>query len=199
MVIWRCSTAKSGYQTSNSYTASTQVRPIEIRNLLTPYIEKYKAFMCKYFRLFTLFLSLSLGLTLPPQLACAETEAIAPDVVSAKFYKWYLHALSTDEEPLINDKACLANYVSKALMSELEARMQSEEGLDADYFIKAQDYLDDWEENISTQIQPVKGSMKEVVVTLGATQESLHRLSVTLVREGNDWKIRKIKKLNAQK
>lgn len=153
--------------------------------------------MRKHFRVVTVYLTICFAQIFASQFACADAKPAAPDVVAATFYKWYLHSLSKDQEPLLDKKPCLAAYVSKVLINEIEKEMQSEEGLDQDYFIKAQDYLDDWEGNISTQMLPIKNNTDEVIVTLGASKESSQRLSVTLLREGNTWKIRKVIKLNA--
>jgi hypothetical protein len=60
------------------------------------------------------------------------------------FYKWYLHALAADKEPLEDDRAELARYVSLPLLREIDRRIHSDEGMDADYFIQAQDVLPDW-------------------------------------------------------
>lgn len=123
----------------------------------------------------------------------AETTA-EPEAKVGAFYKWYLHALAQNHEPLIDDKQTLAQYVSRSLIKELEKRFHSADGLDADYFIQAQDYLADWEDNVAIGRADIKGKTATMVVTLGATQESKYRLGLTLIQENGLWKIRKIRR-----
>jgi hypothetical protein len=66
-----------------------------------------------------------------------------------EFYRWYLGELAKDRNPLQDDHAKIETYVSKALVQELDRHIDSEEGLDEDYFTRAQDYLEDWASNIA--------------------------------------------------
>lgn len=120
---------------------------------------------------------------------------LAPDATVSAFYGWYLHALSADHDPLHDDKAQLSTYVSTALIREIERQINSPNGLDADYFIQSQDYLDDWLTNISVTKTTINGDTASVVVTLGTTKESIWKLGVTLKKERNLWKIRKVRAL----
>ncbi|UOD33279.1 DUF3828 domain-containing protein [Massilia violaceinigra] len=61
--------------------------------------------------------------------------------------------------------------------------MNSEDGLDADYFIQAQDYHDDWEKNISVAKSRISGNAATVRVTPGAGKESIQRLELTLKKK----------------
>lgn len=121
---------------------------------------------------------------------------LTPDATVSKFYNWYLHALTTDHDPLRDDRPKLSAYVSKALIQDINRRMNSADGLDADYFIQAQDYLDDWGTNISVTKPEINGNTAVLVVTLGATEESRHRLRLTLKKERDIWKIRKVRTLS---
>jgi len=139
-----------------------------------------------------LFISLVCG-QLFANPSAAETSSIEnPEVVTTKFYKWYLRSIAQNHDPLTDDKAGLAAYVSTTLIHEIESKQNSAEGLDQDYFIQAQDYLDDWESNVSAKSQPINGATDEVVVTLGASKDSTYLLGVTLIQENKTWKIRKI-------
>lgn len=129
------------------------------------------------------------------QSVLAET-SLAPDAFVSEFYGWYLHSLAADHDPFRDDRTKLSKYVSKALIKEIERRMNSANGLDADYFIQAQDYLDDWENNISVAMPKINGNTASVVVTLGATKDSRHRLALILMKEDRVWKIRKIRAIN---
>ncbi|MET3131327.1 hypothetical protein AAKU55_001586 [Oxalobacteraceae bacterium GrIS 1.11] len=133
-------------------------------------------------------------------LVCFSFPALAADLPSpadttSAFYKWYIHSLVTNHEPFNDDKIGLGAYVSTSLIKEIEQKMNSEDGLDADYFIQAQDYHDDWETNISVEKSKISGNTATVLVTLGASKESSQRLALTLKKEDHVWKIRKVRQL----
>jgi hypothetical protein len=65
--------------------------------------------------------------------------------------------------------------------------------LDEDYFIRAQDYLEDWASNIIVADVQIKCRTASAIVTLGATKESMQTLALNLVKEGDAWKISKVK------
>ena len=137
-----------------------------------------------------------LAVLLGPVLAMGQgTAAVKPDAVAIKFYKWYLLEMKANHDPVSGDRKALAAYVSAPLLHEIEVRMKSPDGLDADYFIQAQDYLDDWVSSVSAKTTNMQSSTATTVVTLGGKPESLYRLSVTWVKESGDWKIRRVKRL----
>ncbi|WP_445231056.1 DUF3828 domain-containing protein [Duganella rhizosphaerae] len=127
--------------------------------------------------------------------ALANTSQPAEQTVSA-FYEWYLRSLAAGREPLSDDRKEISKYVSRSLVRELEKRMRSDEGMEEDYFIKAQDYLDDWERSVVVDKATVDGEKARAALQLGATGESRRRFSIALVREGGIWKIRSVQLLN---
>ncbi|MEO6804161.1 MAG: DUF3828 domain-containing protein [Granulicella sp.] len=120
----------------------------------------------------------------------------SPDVVTRSFYGWYLQQIAADHHPLTDKDPRLRKYVSAALLREIRRQMASPDGLDADYFIKAQDYRNEWLGKITTSETHVRGGIATTTVTLGDTLESRHRLTVRLVREAGVWKIRKVQRAN---
>jgi hypothetical protein len=125
-----------------------------------------------------------------------ESTRAASATVTA-FYKWYLHELKADREPLQDGRAALARYVSRPLLREIDHRMRSAEGMDVDYFIQAQDYLDDWENHIVATNAELTAAGASVVVELGAANEDRRRLAISLAKEGRTWKIRQVEVLAA--
>ncbi|MQA18824.1 DUF3828 domain-containing protein [Rugamonas rivuli] len=115
------------------------------------------------------------------------------------FYKWYLRSLAAGREPLADDRVEISKYVSTPLIREIRQRMRSDEGLDEDYFIKAQDYLEDWERTVVADKALVDGGRALVVLQLGASSESRRKLSITLAREGGLWKIQSVQLLKTAK
>lgn len=117
--------------------------------------------------------------------------ASAPDVTK-HFYAWYLSELSHEKDPLSDSRKVIESYVSRSLIQEIERKIHSADGLDADYFIKAQDYLDDWLKRVSVDQIAADETSAHVSVTLGSAKESAQHLRVTLVKEKGLWKIRRV-------
>ncbi|HXC96737.1 MAG TPA: DUF3828 domain-containing protein [Edaphobacter sp.] len=121
--------------------------------------------------------------------------AAKPGVVAAEFYKWYLHELEQNHDPISKNERSLSPYVSASLLRELKRMMQSPNGIGADYFLQAQDYLDDWPTHISVGDTKIQSGIATTVVTLGESPANPYRLAVTLQQEGGSWKIRRVKRL----
>ncbi|HKD24565.1 MAG TPA: DUF3828 domain-containing protein [Xanthobacteraceae bacterium] len=127
------------------------------------------------------------------QLSIAASAAeTTPQAVVSEFYAWYVRAVAKDEDPLHDEPATLKRYVSGALIVEIEKKLKSRDGLDADYFMQAQDYLDDWLDNISVSPAQIKGATATTAVYLGKSADKKYGLSVSLVNEQGAWKIRKV-------
>nr|WP_294501562.1 DUF3828 domain-containing protein [uncultured Rhodopila sp.] len=105
------------------------------------------------------------------------------------FYRWYLEALAGNRNPILDDRAALAAYVSKPLLAEIDRRVNSAEGFDEDYFTRAQDYFDDWKGHIAVSNLRTRGEAASATVTFGSTKQSRHRLAINLICEGKAWKI----------
>ena len=86
-------------------------------------------------------------------------------------------------------------YVSPSLLRELKRIMQSPNGMETDYFLQAQDYLEDWPTRISISDTKVQSGIATTVVTLGENPAAPYRLTVTLQQEAGGWKIRRVKGL----
>jgi hypothetical protein len=91
---------------------------------------------------------------------------------------------------LIKSPQQVKKYVSASLWKTLQQTRGVER--DADYFLKAQDTMEDWATNISASpAKMVDGSMR-TIVTLGASTESKHRLALDMLREDGRWKIQRV-------
>jgi hypothetical protein len=111
------------------------------------------------------------------------------------FYRWYLGAFAKDQVPIKTDRARMEAHVTKELLQQIDKKMKSPDGLDADYFLKAQDYMDDWSSNIALSRIRVNGDAATATLTLGATKESKHLLALRLVHEGDTWKISRVSRV----
>jgi hypothetical protein len=123
---------------------------------------------------------------------------VSPDVVAKDFYRWYLGLLVENKDPMHDEVTAFSKYVSSALAKEIERKIHSADGMEADYFIQAQDYLDDWPTNVSVATPRIKGALAAVTVSLGAAKPSSYRLTVTLVKENDTWKIRRVARAGPQ-
>jgi hypothetical protein len=136
----------------------------------------------------------------PIRLICVADNAPSknpqsPEETVEAFYKWYVHALRQNREPLTQDEATLKKYVTSALIARIKKQMNSPDGLEADYFLQAQDYLDDWETNVSAAKAMIKGTVATTRVTLGAKDDSKHKLKVSLSKQGEEWKISRVQEI----
>jgi Protein of unknown function (DUF3828) len=124
----------------------------------------------------------------PPEVVASSSQT-TPQTTLVAFYHWYLDAFARQGNPLEDDRARMESYVTKGLLQEIDKRIQSPDGLDEDYFIRAQDYFNDWATDIVVSDVRINRGTASALVTLGRTRESRHRLKVTLVKEGRIWKI----------
>lgn len=108
-----------------------------------------------------------------------------PEQTAVQFYRWYMQSLAIQQDPLRQSPVQMSAYVEKGLVNELKRR----KGLHADYFIQAQDFMDDWTTDIRAVRPTVQGNMASVVIVLGATPETKRFLALTLTKDEGDWKI----------
>jgi hypothetical protein len=147
-----------------------------VRSLLAPFILVWPLLICAF-------------------ATSAQSPASSQNVPQATltaFYHWYLEALADSRDPLHDDRAKIEGYVSKGLLRGIDRRSKSAEGLDEDYFIRAQDYLEDWASNIAVSDVQIKDGTASAKVTLGATKQSRYPLAVNLIKEGDAWKTSKV-------
>ena len=132
-------------------------------------------------------------------IASAASAAVrSPEQVVHDFYAWYLGQLAKDQDPLTLKSPQLADFVSAALLAEIDRKVKSADGLDADYFLKTQDYLDGWLANVAVGPAKVAGASATAMVTLGApggARDEIWKLRVTLTSGADKrWKIRSVAK-----
>ncbi|MCK5219477.1 DUF3828 domain-containing protein [bacterium] len=148
------------------------------------------------FSLFTVLLILLSGILIYTQTGCTSSKVTpSPEATVEAFYRWYIHSLNQNYDPLKKGKVTLKKYVTVRLINEIEKQFEKPNGLAADYFLQAQDWLDEWEGNISVKKAVIKGSAATTIVTLGAQDEGKHKLSVSLTQELGTWKIGEVEQL----
>ena len=95
--------------------------------------------------------------------------------------------MAHDKEPS-DDAAGYVRYVTKALRASIARSMASPDGMDVDYFIKTQDYLDGWVGHVAATPAVMRGATARTTVTLGSGRKAW-KLGVSLIREDGGWKI----------
>lgn len=123
--------------------------------------------------------------------AAAAENASAVQVTKA-FYQQYMKALAQDDFDRIKPDRLKA-YLTPSLIARLKKMESSEEGVDADYFIKAQDYLDDWVTHIQVKEKKISQSTASAIVTLG--EKEPQQLEVRLKFQNHQWRIDSVESL----
>lgn len=141
------------------------------------------------------FLTLIVTLAVALTGRAAEPITASPSDPSAtlhSFYHWYVTELIVNHEPLKN-RAAMQRFVTKRLLREIDKAVQSPEGLEADYFLDAQDFDNQWADNISISKVKVSGDKATAEVLLTGQETMRRQLSVTLIKEGSLWKVDKVR------
>lgn len=108
------------------------------------------------------------------------------------FYHWYLHALDEKQDPYAGHQDSLRKYVSIGLVRKLDRIRKGPDGMEADYFLQAQDVGDDWKDSISVTMKLSKRKTATAEVTLGVNPEMKHTVTVRLRKEALGWKIAEV-------
>ena len=114
-----------------------------------------------------------------------------PEQRAAAFYTYYLQALTQHRFPLDDPGGPIRQFVAAPLLTELTRKAGSPDGLGSDYFLRVQDWPDDWPAHVVAGKSVRNGPSAATVVTLGmgAGRRSVR---VTLVKEEGVWKIRRV-------
>lgn len=130
-----------------------------------------------------------------PGIGAIPADKIA-EARATDFYRWYV-ALLANDKIAIDDPQHYADYVSSALRRTVKRLMASPDGLDADYFIKAQDFEDDWASRIAARVTARSAKRVKVIVTLGDGTTSPWPLDVSMVLEDGRWKVAEVSHLRS--
>jgi Protein of unknown function (DUF3828) len=136
-----------------------------------------------------------LTLAAPTLAQAGAAPAAKPDAVIREFYKWYVHALNQNKDPLTGQRTVMRKYVTTRLIREIDRMAKGPDGLDGDYFIDAQDWDKEWEKNIDVSDIVTKVTIATARVTLSGPQMTRH-VQVTLKQEAGVWKVDRVKGLD---
>jgi len=128
-----------------------------------------------------------------PQAPTASAQAQPAPMVN-DFYRWYLRALKRDHDPLSEDRVTLRKYVAPALIAKIARMMNSADGLESDYFLQAQDYLDEWVDDVTVSPRSSHQGSATLIVSLGSKHGTPWTLEVEVTRIGQGWKVSSVRK-----
>lgn len=116
---------------------------------------------------------------------CSET----PTTVTKNFYTWYMKSIDAEKHPLTDDVDGIKKFITNKLFIKLNKELSSPEGMSEDYFMKAQDYDNDWITKIKVTTESYTNMIAKEVVVLGNTKDTIQTLKVNLKPVDGCWKI----------
>ena len=134
-------------------------------------------------------------------LTCAEGSGLAqagstPETTVHDFYQWYLHTLNAQDKggkPPEKYPFQMSKFLTQRLVKAYNRALKRPDGINADYFIDAQDWDPIWEQNISTSKAMIQGDAATVIITLkGGEAFGNKTLRVGLRKEAGVWKIDRV-------
>lgn len=113
----------------------------------------------------------------------------APGLAALKFNQWYIAQLNQDKAPVLNPDI-MNDYVASetiAAIKEMYSGDSNEKDMpDADMFIKAQDWNEDWDQ-ITVLHSDFDAVCTNVYIAFGKKQD--HVVADCLVQEKGKWKV----------
>ncbi|HEX8371151.1 MAG TPA: DUF3828 domain-containing protein [Chthoniobacterales bacterium] len=143
-------------------------------------------------KLLLLVLSFALAVIAPSNVYSAEEKKVeaTPEVQITKFYAWYVKAVDAGKDPLSDNVSEMQKFVTKELLAKIEK--DSSEGMDADYFLNAQDVDPTWAKGITVKNLKVKENSATADVQLSGKGFGISHLKLSLRLEKGAWKIDKV-------
>lgn len=111
----------------------------------------------------------------------------SPQKFTESFYKWYLTNIN-DENSVNYDNIKITQSTTAALQNDINIKIESPDGLESDYFLKTQDYEDDWAKFVKSEPVIENENAAEERIILG-NGPNIQELRVRLLKEGKCWKI----------
>ncbi|QBH97661.1 DUF3828 domain-containing protein [Limnobaculum zhutongyuii] len=108
------------------------------------------------------------------------------------FYHWYMTNIERLPSAEPEDKKTFEQYISQETLNLLNKINNSEDPLDADYYLSAQDYGDNWASEIEVLRESIDGNSAEVDIHLGKTNDMEQTLYISLRLEHGAWKIYRV-------
>lgn len=131
-----------------------------------------------------------------PSITLAQTSG-TPEAAAANFYRWYLRQLNAGKDPRSQQRKTLLTFLSRDFGRRFYAIPNDR--YDADVFLDAQDFDEEWERSVSTSRASVRGKRATFNIILGVFKNGKiskgigrHILRVQMIRDRGGWKINHI-------
>lgn len=129
-------------------------------------------------------------LLMAPAFAIASGDYDQPVKQALEFNKWYLQQISDYKDPLTDSKE-IDKYVTASTLKKLRGAIGNDaEYYDADFFIRSQDYSDDWANNVTVVSSDYDPVCLNIYVSYGKAQD--HTVIDCMVKEDGTWKIQSV-------
>lgn len=112
-----------------------------------------------------------------------------PEDVARGFYSWYLHQLTRENAQPLKQKATALKYLTPQLYANAPRLIRN---MDADIFICAQDWNQEWEKNFSVSTPVIKNNSATATVTLPSGDTDKILINLTLIKNAAGWRINKV-------
>ncbi|MBA7854358.1 DUF3828 domain-containing protein [Enterobacter sp. RHBSTW-00901] len=127
-----------------------------------------------------------------PSLTSA-TQDVTPEALAAlHFNQWYISQIIAGKAPL-TDYPALSRYITRETIGKLKAMNKLDPNKndlpDADMFIKAQGYEDDWK-TVNVVAQDYDAACMQVYVSFGKKKD--HTVIDCMVKEDGTWKVQSV-------
>ena len=117
----------------------------------------------------------------------AHASGSAQESVKA-FYGWYMVRVASDDPPELSKSPEIKAHVSASRLARLIRQERSPDGMESDYFMQSQDYLESWPKHISVEVINQTSRRAELAVNMGVGDQ-VNALRVTAILEDGRWKI----------
>lgn len=126
-------------------------------------------------------------------IACDRSTPSTPSPAQAtqQFYAWYLADLEAHGTPL-DSSSLIAAYVTPDLLKSIREGGAQPEPRNSDYFLRVQDWPDDWGKNIAAVVETQRADTATVRVTLGSETATRRALLLSLVYRAPAWLIYRV-------
>ncbi len=132
---------------------------------------------------FILLMTSSCALANPSSVDQARHQALL-------FNKWYIQQISQNKYPLTNSKE-IEKFVTRDTLKKLhDADGKEDEDYGSDFFLKAQDYEQEWPDNVSVIQSDYDPVCTNVYIAFG--KEKKHIVVDCMVKEAGAWKIQSV-------
>ena len=116
-------------------------------------------------------------------------QSAGPEKIVHEFYAWYLHQLNKNVNEPLKQRATALKYLTPQLYANAPRLTRR---MDADIFICAQDWNEQWEKNFVVDAAAIKGAAATTRVTLSSGETDKIRIKLTLKRTSAGWRIDKV-------